>query len=128
MKENPDALIVTPSNPSLTIPVLEEFKQKNIPVLLADTDFKWTDKTAYIGTDNLELGKKAGALLGSMLQPGDQVALIGGNSDDPVFNDRIKGAKQTLEDAGIEIAAEQSGYDDTGHVKSVMEKHITDLS
>ncbi|MFB9758526.1 sugar ABC transporter substrate-binding protein [Ectobacillus funiculus] len=121
VKENPDALIVTPSNPSLTIPVLEEFKQKNIPVLLADTDFKWTDKTAYIGTDNLELGKKAGALLGSMLQPGDQVALIGGNSDDPVFNDRIKGAKQTLEDAGIEIAAEQSGYDDTGHVKSVME-------
>lgn len=121
VKENPDALIVTPSNPSITIPVLEEFKKKNIPVLLADTDFKWKDKTSYIGTDNLELGKKAGELLGSMLQPGDQVALIGGNSDEPVFNERITGAKKTLEDAGIKIATEQSGYDDTGQVISVME-------
>ncbi|MGM0874532.1 MAG: sugar ABC transporter substrate-binding protein [Bacillota bacterium] len=122
LKRHPDALIVAPTHPSATIPVLKEYKEKNIPTLMVDTDAGWEDQTTYIGTDHYVLGKKAGELLGSMLQPRDQVAFIGGMSVSSVTNERIKGAKEALEAIGVEIVTEQTGYDSFGKVKSVMGK------
>lgn len=121
LKQHPDALIVAPSQPSAAIPVFIEYHKKHIPVLLADTDAEWEGQTTFIGTDNSALGKKAGELLGSLLYPGDQVAIIKGTSVSTVTSERIKGAKGALEAAGIEIVTEQPGYDEFGNVKSVME-------
>ncbi|MFB9757394.1 sugar ABC transporter substrate-binding protein [Ectobacillus funiculus] len=121
LKQQPDALIVAPSQPSAAIPILAEYHKKHIPVLLADTDAEWKDQTTFIGTDNSTLGKKAGELLGSLLYPRDQVAIIEGTSVSTVTSERVKGAKEALEAAGIEIVTEQPGYDEFGNVKSVME-------
>jgi ribose transport system substrate-binding protein len=121
LKRHPDALIVAPTDPSATIPVLKEYQNKNIPTLMVDTDAGWEKQTTYIGTDHYVLGKKAGELLGSMLQPGDQVALIRGMSVSSVANERIKGAKEALEAVGAEIVTEQLGYDQFGQTKPVME-------
>lgn len=119
LRQNPDALIVTPNQPSSIIPIFMEYKKKNIPVLFVDTEADWNDKTAYIGTDNPALGKKAGELLASMLQPGDKVALIGGISVNA--DERIKGAKESLEAAGIKIVEQQFEHvDDTAEVRAVM--------
>lgn len=120
LKQNPDALIVAPSQPAVAIPLLVEYHKKRIPVLLADTDAQWEGQTTFIGTDNYTLGKKAGELLGSLLYPGDQVAIIEGTSVSTVTSERVKGAKEALEAAGIEIVTEQPGYDEFGNVKSVM--------
>lgn len=120
LAQKPDALILAPTHSSAVIPILTKFKEKNIPVLLADTDLEWSDKTTYIGTDNYALGQKAGELLASMLQPGDQVAFIHGRLEDSVITERIKGAEETLEAVGIEIVTEQPGYDQSGDVKAVM--------
>ncbi|CAH2714580.1 Ribose import binding protein RbsB [Neobacillus rhizosphaerae] len=104
LEEPPDVLVVSPAISPDIISNLEEFVKRNIPVLLIDTDEPWKNKTAYIGTNNIELGRKAGILMGAMLQPGDKVALIGRESS--VERERIKGAKVSLEAAGINIAAE----------------------
>ncbi|MFP3126618.1 substrate-binding domain-containing protein [Ectobacillus funiculus] len=66
-------------------------------------------KTSYIGTDNFELGRKAGELLASQLQPGDEVALpfLAEDLTYPVFGERIKGAIFSLENAGIKVWTEQ---------------------
>ncbi|WHY77869.1 sugar ABC transporter substrate-binding protein [Neobacillus sp. WH10] len=104
LEEPPDVLVISPAISPDIIPNLEEFVKRNIPVLLIDTDEPWKNKTAYIGTNNIELGRKAGILMGAMLQPGDKVALIGRESS--VERERIKGAKDSLEAAGINIAAE----------------------
>lgn len=93
---------------------------KNIPVLFASRDVEWESKTAYIGTDHYILGKTAGKLLGSMLQPGDQVAIIFGGLDDQGMTDRKNGVKKELEDIGIEVVTEQSGYDHLGNPKPVI--------
>ncbi|MBO1515407.1 sugar ABC transporter substrate-binding protein [Metabacillus bambusae] len=106
LKEKPDVLVVSPIIPSETIPILEKFVKINIPVLLLDTDDPWAQKTTYVGTNNFELGEKAGSLLASHLQPGDEVALIGGDLTSPVSGDRMMGAKRTLEDAGIIVAGQ----------------------
>lgn len=119
LKEKPEALIFAPSQPSMAIPVLKEYKKNHIPVLFVDSEADWDDQTAFIGTDNPMLGKQAGELLASMLQPGDEVVLIGGV--DPVYTERIEGAKGALEAVGIKVSEKQLGYDEAGKVKSVME-------
>jgi ribose transport system substrate-binding protein len=127
-KENPDVLIISPLNSSV-IPKLDKFvdKEEEIPVLLVDQNDPWEHKTSYIGTDNLVLGKKAGSLLAAQLQPGDKVALIGGDLAISVFEERIKGVKITLKAAGIEIVAEAVGIsDDEVSVKRAMKKVLRD--
>jgi ribose transport system substrate-binding protein len=124
LRQHPDALIYTPMNPSITIPVLMEYKKKNIPVLFAGRDADWKDKVTYIGTDHFKLGKMAGELLGSMLQPGNQVALIHGTLKDKAEMERVKGAKQVLADTGIEIATEQLAEDRFGNPISVIENTL----
>jgi ribose transport system substrate-binding protein len=120
LNQQPDALIVAPTDPSLALPVLEEYEKKNIPVLLASRDVEWKYKTAYIGTDHYTLGEMAGKLLGSMLQPGDQVAIIFGSQDDQAMIDRKNSIKKVLEGIGIEVVTEQSGYDHMGNPKPVI--------
>ncbi|HWO96149.1 MAG TPA: sugar ABC transporter substrate-binding protein [Bacillus sp. (in: firmicutes)] len=108
LKEHPDVLVVSPVESPAVMSILEKFVENKIPVLLLDTDIPLESKTSYIGTDNFDLGKKAGALLASQLQPGDEVALITGNLSSPISAERIKGAKLSLEAAGIKIAAEKT--------------------
>jgi ribose transport system substrate-binding protein len=107
LKEKPDVLVVSPLETSKNMSILEKFVDNKIPVLLLDTDVPLRNKSSYIGTDNYELGRKAGALLASELQPGDEVALIAGNLTSSISGERIRGAKSSLEDAGIKIVTEK---------------------
>ncbi|MDQ0199420.1 sugar ABC transporter substrate-binding protein [Neobacillus ginsengisoli] len=123
-KENPKVLITAPVDSSV-IPILDKYTvNKKIPVLLVDQDEPWKNKTSYIGTDNVELGKRAGSLLGTQLQPGDKVAIIGGDLSISVFKERVNGAKMALKDAGIIVAAEKVGIPDDGKTANKEMKKI----
>lgn len=103
LRENPDVLIVSPIIPDRVIPILNKFVEKGVPTLLVDTDDPWKNKTSYIGTNNLELGKRAGQLLASQLQPGDKVALFGGEIGVRLIDERLEGAENSLKKAGIDV-------------------------
>ncbi|MCL7749737.1 sugar ABC transporter substrate-binding protein [Halalkalibacter alkaliphilus] len=105
LDDDPDVLIVSPIHPDSLIIPLERFIDKDIPVLLLDTDAAWENKTSYVGTDNFDLGRRAGSLIGSQLQPGDKVAIITGDEDSPVAGDRMRGAEVRLKEIGINVAA-----------------------
>jgi len=107
LNEHPDVLVVSPNSSPVVVPILNKFIEHRIPVLLVDTDIPLKHKTSYIGTDNFELGKKAGELLASGLQPGDEVAFITESVNNLVLSARIRGATSSLEDAGIKIVAEE---------------------
>lgn len=117
LKLKPDALIVAPIQPSPIIPILEKYKRKNIPVLLVDTNLDWNGQTAYIGTDNYGLGEKCGELLGTMLQPGDEVAFIYPTIVNGDMVNRLKGARSVLAADGIKIIAELPADNELGEVK-----------
>jgi ribose transport system substrate-binding protein len=129
LKEKPDVLIIAPGH-SDTFPKLEEFYTADIPVLFVQTDAKWDKKTAYIGTNNIELGEKEGILMASQLQPGDKVALLGRQTMFEV--DRLTGARASLEAAGIEIIAEHNQLPEDNEelnevlvkgMKSILQEH-----
>ena len=107
LKERPDVLVVAPINTANIKSELEEFVKQGIPVLFIHTDDYWKDRTSYIGTNNFELGRKAGILMASQLQPGDQVALLGRTAE--VDDKRLKGAKASLDAVGIKVVTEISG-------------------
>lgn len=120
LEQNPDALIVAPNQPPAVIPVLKEYKNNNIPVMIVDTETDWNGQTAFIGTDPYTLGEKSGELLASMLQPGDQVALIGETLFTSRESVRMRSARETLQDAGVEIVTEQVVDTDREKIRSVM--------
>lgn len=124
LKQKPDALIITPIEPSVTIPVLAEYEKRKIPVLMLNKDAQWKDQTLFIGTDHLELGKMAGAILSSLLYPGDQVVFMVDSKTDSTVNDRIKGAKEVLESVNIEVIIEQLESDNPAHMTSEMRNII----
>jgi ribose transport system substrate-binding protein len=123
-KEKPDVIITAPISLSVS-PTLKTFT--NVPILLVDTDLPLNNKTAYIGTDNLDLGKKAGAFLASQLQPGDKIAIIGGDLSFSVFKERIEGSTISLQNAGIKIAYLKTGIlDDPKTIQNVITKLMRD--
>ena len=120
LKEEPDVLVVSPINSEVN-PILDEFAKRHIPILIMNADDTWEKKTAYIGTNNLELGKKAGILLASQLQPGDQVALLGRKTS--IEEKRIEGAKISLNTVGIKVVTEKDDLpiNDSSAVEEAME-------
>lgn len=112
--QNPAALIFSPSQPDTAINILTKVRAKNIPVLLVDTGMpaSFTNYTTFIGTDNLAAGKAGGEALVKLLKKGDKVILLDGAPGNPTMTDRVNGAKQVLEAAGIVVAARQPAYSD----------------
>ncbi|WP_332697025.1 sugar ABC transporter substrate-binding protein [Halalkalibacter lacteus] len=122
LKTKPDALIVAAIQPTSIIPILKEYKNNNIPILLVDTDLDWDGQTMYIGTDNYDLGVKSGQLLGSMLQPGNQVALIHSTNVNPDMVKRLKGSRDALEPIGVNIVTERSADNVSGEVEIAIDE------
>ena len=121
ISQSPGAIVVAPSQPETVVPVLETASQSDLPVLLIDSDAEFAGKTSFIGTENHTAGIEGGKLLASMLQKGDKVVLISGALGNPATDARIKGAKEALEEAGLEVVAEQPGDSDKTKAMSVME-------
>lgn len=126
LKEKPDALITYPGNSGISVPILKEYKQKHIPVLLIDTEADWQGQTSFMGTDNVSLGKKAGELLSSMLQPEDKVALIGEQDHSSISDERFYGVKQALAAAGISVVAEKKVANNQAGIQEVLTRMFQD--
>lgn len=73
-----DALVVMSSQSDVAIPVLEKYKAKDIPVLLAYSDLNWKRKTTFIGMDNYIAGLEVGKSLASQLKKDTKLLFLRG--------------------------------------------------
>jgi ribose transport system substrate-binding protein len=114
LAQKPAALIVSPSQPAAATNVLAKVRSAGVPIILVDTGMpeSFTDYSSFIGTDNLAAGKAGGEALAKQLKKGDKVLLIDGAPGNPSTTQRIDGAKQALEAAGMTIASRQPAYSD----------------
>lgn len=119
--QSPDALILAPILPSTVLSVLERFKKMKIPVLFVDTDAPWSSKAAFVGTDNWMVGKKGGEALAHMLKAGQKVVLISGALGNVTTDERIRGAKEALKNAKMNIVAQQPADCDKAKAMAAME-------
>lgn len=119
--KNVSALVVAPSQPSAAISTFDKANEEKIPVLLIDTDAEWDKKKAFIGTGNFEGGKMAGKYIAGKLEKGSEVVVIRGALGDATHDERVNGAKEEIEAAGLKLVEVQPANSDRDKAMSVME-------
>lgn len=121
-----DAIAVAPSQADQVQPTLEKAVAAGIPVVLIDTDITgFSNKAAFVGTDNRLGGQLGGEFIVNALQAGDEVAIIRGAAGDPVHNQREEGAKTAMEAAGLTVIAVQPADSDRAKGQTVAENLLT---
>jgi ribose transport system substrate-binding protein len=121
-----NAIAVAPSQADQVQPTLEKAVAAGIPVVLIDTDIaNFTNKAAFVGTDNRLGGQLGGEFIVNALQAGDEVAIIRGAAGDPVHNQREEGAKTAMEQAGLVVVAVQPADSDRAKGQTVAENLLT---
>lgn len=115
------ALVVAPSQPSAAITAFDKADSEQVPVVLIDTDADWNKKKSFVGTGNLEGGKLGGEYIGKKLKKGDEVVVIRGALGDATHDERVNGAKESMEAAGLKIVEIQPADSDRDKAMSVME-------
>lgn len=121
LAQKPDALIFSPSQPPTAVGVLSKFAKAKIPVILVDTGMPegFTDYVTFIGTDNFAAGKAGGEALAKVMKKGEKVLLLDGAPGNPAMTDRVNGAKEVLDAAGIVVGARQPADSDRERAFSV---------
>ena len=97
-------MAVSPVNPDSMTPLLDKVAAK-MPVICHDSDAPKSKRTAYVGTNNVEAGRAAGAAALKAL--GDKrkgkVAIFVGRIDMQNAIERRQGVEETLKGTGLEI-------------------------
>ena len=101
-----DLLIVSPNQTRTISPALARAKRAGIPILLFDRKTDDIDYTAFIGADNVALGRMMGQLLAQQLGGRGRVLEVQGLEGSSPANDRHRGLLEALAQyPAIEVVA-----------------------
>lgn len=96
VKAKVDLLVVAPSDVKTVAPAIERAYRAGIPVILYDRMIESTHYTAYIGTDNVAIGKEVADYLAHQLQGRGTVVEITGERGSTPVSDRHRGFMQGM--------------------------------
>lgn len=96
VKAKVDLLVVAPSDVKTVAPAIERAYRAGIPVILYDRMIESTHYTAYIGTDNVAIGKEVADYLAHQLQGRGTVVEITGERGSTPVTDRHRGFMQGM--------------------------------
>lgn len=95
--QNMDVIIVAPYESDSIISVIEKANRKGIPVIIVDRKVNTLNYSAFLGADNVEVGKLAGKQIVSLSKGKATVVEIRGESVTYPGMERSKGLQQVLE-------------------------------
>ena len=117
IEQNVDVIIVAPYESDSIVPVIEKAKAKGIPVIIVDRKANTSEYTAFLGADNLEVGRLAGKHIVSKSNGSANVIEIIGDSNTSPGSERSLGFKQIVKQyPGIKVFSIYS--DIYGHPKT----------
>lgn len=110
MGKKVDLLIVAPNEAAPITPVVEEAFHQGIPIIIVDRKILSDKYTAFVGADNLEIGKAVGAYVINLLQRKGKILEITGLKGSTPAIERHQGFAQVLADVPeIELLAVTEG-------------------
>jgi signal transduction histidine kinase/DNA-binding response OmpR family regulator len=123
-----DVLIVSPIQSVPITPVIEKAMNAGIPTIVIDRKIEGSNYTAYVGANNVEIGKNAANYIISNANPNQKFKLIeitGLQTSSPAF-ERSQGFREVLANQeNIEIVATIAGdWEKTsvsGNLKSILD-------
>ncbi|MBC3788805.1 hybrid sensor histidine kinase/response regulator transcription factor [Spirosoma utsteinense] len=86
-----DLLIVSPNAAQPITPIVEKVYQQGIPVIVVDRRTASDQYTAYVGANNVEVGRTAGVYARALLKSAGNVVEIGESPGSSADNDRHRG-------------------------------------
>lgn len=96
VREGVDLLVVSPNQTSTITGAVEEAFDAGIPVILFDRKIDSDKYTAFIGADNVEIGRMMGLFMADFLEGEGQVVEIQGLAGSSPADDRHKGFVEAL--------------------------------
>ncbi|MFK5971651.1 MAG: substrate-binding domain-containing protein, partial [Flavobacteriaceae bacterium] len=97
IKDKMDIIIVSPFEPDLIIDVIGKAKDLGIPVILLDRKINSTNYRAYLGADNIEVGRNAGNYITSSTKQDINIVEIRGNGISTPAIERSLGFHQIID-------------------------------
>jgi signal transduction histidine kinase/DNA-binding response OmpR family regulator len=97
LKMNIDLLIVSPNEAEPLTGIVEDIYDMGIPVIVIDRKINSNKYTAYIGADNLAIGRAAGLYATSLLDHGGTILEITGLNGSTPAIERSMGFRQVVE-------------------------------
>ena len=119
MKEGVDLLVVSPNQTTTITRAVEDAFDAGIPVILFDRKIDSDKYTAFIGADNVEIGRIMGNFMADVMDGRGSVVEIQGLAGSSPADDRHKGFVEALSQyPGMQLLAapygnwlEEDGYD-----------------
>lgn len=120
-----DALIMNACDPVASVTILEDCKERGIPVILCDQapDVNTADDlyVTYLGCDNFAAAKLAGEEVAKALGGEGTVIIVAGRDGSAVAQARVDGFYAGLEGTNVEVVAKQNGEFNNDKAMQVME-------
>lgn len=114
LQEGIHGLLIAPYNDERIREKIDEFADRQIPVVTVNTDIEGSKRIAYVGSDYFQSGRVAAGIFGLLMPDNTELAIITGSSNILCHSERIRGFKEVLEEdyPGIRIAEIRENHDD----------------
>ena len=97
-----DGIAISPVDPQNQTALINAAAKRSL-VFTQDSDAPQTDRTCYIGTDNVAAGRQAGMLIREALPDGGSIMLFVGKLDARNAQERVQGIKEAIAGSTIKI-------------------------
>ena len=97
-----NGIAISPVDPDNQTQFINDTAKKAL-VITQDSDAPESDRTLYIGTDNVAAGRQAGELVKEALPNGGKIMVFVGKSDARNAAERYQGLKEALQGSKVEI-------------------------
>jgi ribose transport system substrate-binding protein len=95
-------IAISPIDPANQKPFIDELSATTA-VVTCDSDIPGSKRLCYIGTDNVDAGRQAGAMIKEVLPNGGRIMLFVGKKDTQNAKERIQGIEEAIKGTKIEI-------------------------
>jgi ribose transport system substrate-binding protein len=110
-----DGIAISPVDPDNQTSLINEVSQKTL-VFTQDSDAPNSQRSCYVGTDNVAAGRQAGQLIKEALPQGGKIVLFVGKLDARNAKERKQGIEEAL--AGSNVTIINTLTDDTDRVRA----------
>jgi ribose transport system substrate-binding protein len=112
-----NGIAISPVDPVNQVQMLNRAAQQSL-VITQDSDAPNSNRTCYIGTDNVAAGRQAGALIKEALPQGGKIMIFVGTLDAANAQQRYQGIKEALQGSNVEILDVRTDNADRVRAKS----------
>ena len=110
-------IAISPVDPDNQTQLINDTAKKAL-VITQDSDAPTSDRSLYIGTDNVAAGRQAGELVKEALPNGGKIMVFVGKSDARNAAERYQGLKEALQGSKVEIVDIRTDDTDRARAKT----------